>query len=559
MRLPQLQKKTTVDGLVVVYIILFFLSGVLTLRYFGLTWDESLGNLFFGERYLHYFLSPAEVHLDFKAELDYNRQHALNLFQSPFRIYPNEFPPVADTLAAASMYLFSYSLGWMNPIDAFHLFSVGLAAAFLWVFYRFAVRTVGRFAACMAVVLLSLFPRFWGDMHFNVKDVPETIFFGLVIFLYLAWLEKPTVWNALLMGIFAGLAVGIKANAIFIPLILLAGLVPWKLDRRLWQEVVLHFQQRFTAYLIMAATAVLVYIASWPYLYLDIFHNLLSYWRYIFSQGGRMTVAGFAFSIDPIRQVLFSMPEVMLAALLVGLFAAGARLQEARWRILLVWLIFPILRISLPGSVNFDGIRHFLEFLPAAALIAGLGLSTIAHWLSSRLPGAIAAKGLVVAVLAVNLGAVYLHYFPNLHLYYNQVSGGLYAARNGWLGAEAGDYWGASYRQGMEWLNQNAPAGSLVRGIPAEWTVSLSAPVFLRPDIEVIADEELPDLSRLQQAGRPIYLMYVMRDSNFLDEQELAFYQQHQAPVYEILVDRVPILQINRVEQLGIGHAQPID
>src|SRR5512145_1235313 len=106
------------------YIFIFLVTGILTLPFYGLTWDEGLGNLFFCERYLHYFTSFDQVHLDFKTELTYNRNHALNLFHSPFRQIPQEFPPAADTLSAATMYLISYFLGWLNPIDGFHLFTV---------------------------------------------------------------------------------------------------------------------------------------------------------------------------------------------------------------------------------------------------------------------------------------------------------------------------------------------------------------------------------------------------------------------------------------------------
>jgi hypothetical protein len=50
-----------------------------------------------------------------------------------------------------------------------------------WAIYRFAEPKLGKFAAIMALLFLGTFPRFWADMHFNVKDVPETIFFWIDI------------------------------------------------------------------------------------------------------------------------------------------------------------------------------------------------------------------------------------------------------------------------------------------------------------------------------------------------------------------------------------------
>jgi 4-amino-4-deoxy-L-arabinose transferase-like glycosyltransferase len=94
---------------------------------------------------------------------------------------------VADTLSAGTMYLFSYFLNWLNQIDGFHLFTVLLSGIFLWVLYRFTVRKLGKLAAWMAIIFLATFPRFWADMHFNPKDIPEAIFFGFVIISYLNW------------------------------------------------------------------------------------------------------------------------------------------------------------------------------------------------------------------------------------------------------------------------------------------------------------------------------------------------------------------------------------
>ena len=61
----------------------------------------------------------------------------------------------------------------------------------------------------------------------------------------------------------------------------------------------------------------------------------------------------------------------MLLFLGIGLAVVvlrAVRRSEGVWRLLLVWMLIPILRLSIPSGLNFDGIRHFLEFLPAAAL-----------------------------------------------------------------------------------------------------------------------------------------------------------------------------------------------
>jgi hypothetical protein len=48
---------------VVVFVFFYTVFGISTLKYFGLTWDEGLGNLFFGERYFHFW---AHMHFNVK-------------------------------------------------------------------------------------------------------------------------------------------------------------------------------------------------------------------------------------------------------------------------------------------------------------------------------------------------------------------------------------------------------------------------------------------------------------------------------------------------------------
>ncbi|MCE1254736.1 MAG: hypothetical protein LWX83_14445, partial [Anaerolineae bacterium] len=169
------------DRAALLVVLIFLVSGILTLPRYGLTWDEGLGNVFFGERYYFYLTTFQEKYLDVRTNLAATRDLPLDLFLSPYREHPYVYPPLADTVSAASMHLLSYNLKWMDPVDAFHLPKVLLSTLFLWVLYRFFARRAGRPAALLGLLFLSLSPRFWGEMHFNPKDIPETVFFGLTV------------------------------------------------------------------------------------------------------------------------------------------------------------------------------------------------------------------------------------------------------------------------------------------------------------------------------------------------------------------------------------------
>lgn len=512
---------------------------------YGLTWDEGLGNLFFGERYLHYFTSLNPKYLDFNTDLKSLDNYPLHLYLSPFHNRPGDFPPLANTLSAASMYLFSYFLKWLNPIDGFHLLTVLFAAAFLWVLYQFAEPRLGKLAAFVAILFLGTYPRFWADMHFNVKDVPETIFFGLVLMAYWTWYEKPSLRKAVSAGILMGCALAIKANAIFVIPILLIAVLPLSLRLEAIKSSFVHFKRYAWHYILMAASTISVYILSWPYLYTDTVARLKNYWAYMFAQG--VNGESYSWNIGPLREVLTSMPELMLLMWVIGIVFLLQQVwknQSPFWRLLLAWVTIPILRVSLPGAVNFDGIRHFLEFLPAAALIAGYGVSRLVNIFATNrmIPRTAMQTGMLI-LFAVNTAQINIRYYPYLHIYYNTFVGGLSGARDKFLGSEASDYWAASYRQGMEWVNQNAPPNSSVYALVAPWIVDISGPVLLRPDIKVASP--LPDFSIMSQSQDPYYLMFIRRSAGDAQD-EIDYVTQHSKPVYQLVVDKVTILEIYR-------------
>jgi hypothetical protein len=115
-------------------------------------------------------------------------------------------------------------------------------------------------------------------------------------------------------------------------------------------------------------------------------------------------------------------------------------------------MVVPTLRNSVPGAWNFDGIRHFYEFLPAAALVAAVGGATLVRLAGER--RRLFAAGALAAVTAVNMGEAIVRYHPFETAYFSRLVGGLEGAARRF--PEATDYWGSSYRQGLEWLNRNA-------------------------------------------------------------------------------------------------------
>ena len=168
-------------------------GGVATLPRYGVTCDEAYGYLFFGERYLHYFLTHDRAYLDFQnADLPIHHREP-NLFASIGRAHPRQFPPLADTLSAGTMELLGHRLGWMDPIDGFHVATILLVGLLLAALFEFAAPRIGPATALAGIALLAFHPRFWADMHNNPKDIPELVFFALTVMAAARWYARPRV------------------------------------------------------------------------------------------------------------------------------------------------------------------------------------------------------------------------------------------------------------------------------------------------------------------------------------------------------------------------------
>lgn len=543
---PTEQRRQRLSSLLVAVGLAVFLgAGIATLPHYGLTWDEALGNLFFGQRYFYYFTSLNREYLDFeKADLAIH-QRPLNLYASPFRAQPWEFPPLADTLSAATMEVFGYRLGWLDPIDAFHMMKVVLVGLLLWVLYRFAAPRLGRLTALLAVLVLASYPRFWGDMHNNPKDIPQAVFFSLTVLAFCAWYQKPSVRQALLVGFLGGAAMAVKLNALFIPPLLALGLWPWQLSWRPWILVVQHLRREIHHYVLMAGSAVVLYIAVWPYLYADPIRRAYRHFAVIVSQGGRQWTT--AWSWDPIVQTITAMPEVVLVLVVIGVLFAILHLrsrssQSPILRLLLIWAALPIVRASIPGAVNFDGIRHFVEFVPAVALLAGYGGASLIQLAGPHLRRRAIAALALLGVMVWNIGGGLIRYHPYEPLYYNSLVGGLTGARMKYGFPEATDYWASSYRHGAAWLNANAPEGAFLYVPVAPWVVTVAAPIWLRTDIRVIHRHDLvPRLS----SERAVYVMFITRRGWY---DAIATYSERELkPVHQVDVDGLPIMKIYRL------------
>jgi len=521
-------------------VLIFCIVGLLTIDDYGLTFDETW-HLFTADRYFRFWTTFDRTLLDFSQPHPTDEQPASH---PVFERRNNEpRPAVANTLYGLSGWLFADKLGWLDPVDAYHLPVILMAGGTLAVVYGMGRAAIGQPAAFFATLALGLSPRFLAHAHFNIKDTPKTFFFALTIWAFWkASVRRDWRW---MMGsaVFFGLAFGTRVNAVLIPVIV----VPWLAVLLLSREGRRSPRPRgwWAALLAYPIVAGVTWVVTWPPMLvapLDTVKGFIHHWLFL----------GFgAYCLDtwspygPLY-IAITTPLVVLLPALIGILTAvreTGRDPQRTGLLLLLWAGVPVLRTALPRATNYDGIRQFMEFLPALCLLAGLGAQRMVEALKASLrhpiPRWATSCALGLAFLPILIKVIQIH--PYELTYFNPLIGGLAGAQRLNI-PDATDYWGSTHRQGLAWLNANAEPGAQL--YISDGNTNMVVPVchiWLRADITLLTPETLD-----RAAPDALYVAHVTRP-RWYDAINL-YCEENLEPVYSIRVDDTPIYNIFHLE-----------
>lgn len=520
----------------------FFLGALFTLNDYNVSWDETI-HFRRGQAYLHYFLT---------GKLIYNSSvPKTNLYQSD--IHNGEYfirndighPPINDEIAAFFNYVFYQKLGVVGDIQSYHLFNILASSLLVFIVAFFAYEILGFIPTLISVLSLTTYPLFWAESHFNIKDPPLAAFFAGFIWAFYKSLKSFSVKWLIIAILFFSLGLGTKFNILFaIPII--AIYVIYRYGKNIF-KVIISISKIYAILLVLTPFIVLgILTAFWPFLWNNWFGNLVkifAYYKNIGSstnyQPSNFYIAGF--NTFPILWIIYTSPPVVLILGLIGFISAWLnRKNNAAVTVLwLIWFIIPILRVSVPGSSIYGGVRQIMEFLPAMALLSGLGAYQISRWTKSN-------RMVLIACILIFIWPIFILFklHPNENVYFNFLIGGLRGAQTrnfpSW-----GNSFGNAYLQGVTWINNNVEMGaklSLIQG-----TASNVPPTLLRRDINYLVDGNINNnatfFSGIERKGE--YLM----ELTFNDTGKDFYYaweyiDKFLTPVYEVQVDGVSILKI---------------
>ncbi|HVP69156.1 MAG TPA: glycosyltransferase family 39 protein [Anaeromyxobacteraceae bacterium] len=416
---------------------------------YGTTWDEAY-HLDYGDAILAWYGSWFQDRraLDFLDLYLYG-----GLFDAPTQLLARALP--------------------LGVYEARHL--VNAVAGLVGVVATWRIGTIvgGKAAGFASAAMLALTPTYYGHAFANPKDIPFASLTAVALWAALASARQvPRIpWPSVVAaGAASGAAMGVRVGGIaLLGWLGLAwvGHVAVRGPQSRWREAIPALAARFA---VAAAVAWIGMLVFWPWAQLAPFtrpfvalraashfqtvNPVLFDGRIVASNALPWTYLPTWFAV--------TLPEAYLVAAITAGYVAVRVLAGRQERpppealvdvlVLAVAVVaLPVAAIGLHANI-YDAQRHFLFVLPPLAALSGTALAWFARGGAPMAARALIVVAVVAASALTALDAVRLH--PYEYVYFNRLIGG------GLRGAATRfetDYWGASYREGAEWLLREYP------------------------------------------------------------------------------------------------------
>lgn len=524
--------------------LIFFAIGVLTVSHYGINIDEP-NHFLRGQSLFHYLITGNKTYNDLspgsrRSAWQDDGQNGIYYLSGK----KNASHPALNDIGAASFnYIFYQKLGIIGDLEAYHLFEIFTSSLLVFLIYVIISTQYGKFAAIVGTLSLALYPLFYGETHFNIKDPVETTFFSFTIFLLYLGISKKKVIYFILSGVSFAAALGTKFNAFFIPVIIIPYVIirffPGIKESKL--SILKKIPLRIYLSLITAALAsITIYIYFNPQLWTNPLGRFIEQFSYYGDIGTGTNYQNkyllYGWNLYPWLFVAISTPLIILfyATLGLGITLKKISREKSKFSLLVIlWFIIPLLRVSVPGTSIYSGVRQIMEYIPAMAILSGLG----AVYVRSLLTRYVRIKTLASIIILMSfIPLIYklwqLH--PNENVFINPLVGGLRGAVEKRIPGAA-ESMGNVYLQGMLWLNEHAeknarfkPLIGLTPNIPRQ---------FIRKDLVFGGF-----FSGMDKEGE--YLIEMLSVDWPPPDYRLEYLKTFMDPVYVVRADGVPILMI---------------
>ena len=542
----------------------FFLSGLFTLSDYGLNIDEP-NHFMRGQALLHYMRTGEKTYenLDVprRSQWQENSQNGVYYLEKKTASHPT----ANDISAAFFNFVFYQNLGWVGDLQAYHLYEVFVSSLLVFLVFLIASSYFGTFAGIVSAISLGLYPLFLGESSFNIKDPVEATFFSFSVFLIFLAFNKKRFSYFILSGVFFAFAAGTKFNAFFIPFIFLPYLlVRFSPDLEKYKLAV--FKKipikiyAISIFSILISFSIYLYLN--PQLWLDPIGKIINEQLLFYKQSGVGTnyqpdYLFYGFNLYPSFFITISTPVIILFLSIVGVFAALKRIPKERDKfslLLLLWFAIPIIRVTIPGTTIYTGVRQIMEYIPATAILAGLGatylVSIIDKYFVKLTRKRLSHLAIKAFILALSLPLLFklIQIHPNENVFMNSLIGGLPGAVEKQVPGAA-ETLGNVYLQGLWWLNENAEKGASYK-LPLGLSSNIPTQ-FARKDLKLAKY-----YSGMERRGEYMMEMISVDFPPPRFSYNYRYLENFVNPVHEVKVDGVTLLKVwkNDLEHTKKGY-----
>ncbi|CAN5359802.1 hypothetical protein BH11BAC1_BH11BAC1_08110 [soil metagenome] len=319
-------------------------------------------------------------------------------------------------------------------------------------------------AGLAGALMLVLCPRIFADSFYNSKDIAFLSFFIFAMQAYFLFWKNRSLLYAILFALTTGILISIRVMGIIVPVFFMIALVvEWlTIKRRPFP-----FRNSIGYFILFPFFVVL----TWPVLWLGAWHHFTEafyqmshfYWiGKVLFEGALIDAHHLPADYVPVW-LLITVPDIFILLFATGMLFLFQRFikhplvissHRLNYAIVLMWFFLPIISVVFFHSVIYDAWRHLFFIYPAFVIIAVFGLKVIYKKLMSyerlfkRKIVRVAVLSLVVIGFAEPALSTIKNY-PFGNVYFNTTA--RLRFREMRKNFEM-DYWGVSYRKGLEYI-----------------------------------------------------------------------------------------------------------
>lgn len=445
---------------------MYFAYGLSHIHQYGVSWDEPLHRNW-GELFMLFWSTGDRSYLE---------------MMPGFGIHYGPLFYAANYVL--SEWLSSHHI--LSFVEANHLLTLFTASIAVGLTFILG-RLIGGFRiGFFAALSFLFFPQLLGHAQYNPKDIPLLTAVILTSIIFVTALKRGSVRFLLFAAFMMGVSISTKVTALFMAPVFGLTYVVWLfVDSK---SIALRTVRIQTTLLFgVVASCILGAYLFWPSAWVDPlliprsvrFFLTSNFWAgQVLYFGQQYPGADLPWHYT-IFEFFAATPVLLFLAFIGGFIAIARGCLHRKLRtestFLLLWILVPLLYTMKSGVVRYDGIRQFFFILPAMCVVMAQGIDACFRLFRYRYVQMTAATFLIV-YLSFQVSRVH----PFEGSYRNEIFQFLYPSRMD----EQFDveYWGATYKQGMEWLRAHAEVDAVIcvpiADVLIEWYPARSDLIF---------------------------------------------------------------------------------